>query len=58
LGFAAGRQSSHKKLLIMKSVAVLFLSLVVGASATELTLDTWDDAVAGKTVFIKFLSPG
>jgi len=23
----------------------------------ELTPDTWDDAVAGKTVFIKFLAP-
>jgi hypothetical protein len=41
----------------MKSAAVLFLSLVAGASATELTLDTWDDAVVGKKVFIKFLSP-
>jgi hypothetical protein len=41
----------------MKSVAVIFLSLVAGASATELTLDTWDAAVAGKTVFIKFLAP-
>jgi hypothetical protein len=25
--------------------------------ATELTKETWDDAVAGKTVFVKFLAP-
>jgi len=30
---------------------------VAGASATELTLETWDSAVAGKTVFIKFQAP-
>jgi hypothetical protein len=41
----------------MKSVAILFLGLVAGASATELTLETWDSAVAGKTVFIKFQAP-
>jgi len=41
----------------MKSVAVLLLSLLAGTSAIELTPDTWDDAVAGKTVFIKFLAP-
>jgi len=23
----------------------------------ELTKDTWDEAVAGKTVFVKFLAP-
>jgi len=23
----------------------------------ELTKETWDDAVAGKTVFVKFLAP-
>jgi len=28
----------------------------MGASM-ELTPETWDDAVAGKTVFIKFLAP-
>ena len=31
--------------------------LHLGASATELTPETWDDAVDGKTVFIKFLAP-
>jgi len=30
---------------------------VLGASGMELTPDTWDEATAGKTVFIKFLAP-
>jgi hypothetical protein len=34
---------------------VLLLAALV--SSVELTPDTWDDAVAGKTVFIKFLAP-
>jgi hypothetical protein len=36
----------------------LFTAALMGASAaTELTPETWDDAVAGKTVFIKFQAP-
>jgi len=31
--------------------------VVSAATATELTKETWDDAVAGKTVFVKFLAP-
>jgi len=31
--------------------------LVAGASALELTPANYDSAVAGKTVFIKFLAP-
>jgi len=31
--------------------------LMVGAGALELTPDNFDSAVAGKTVFIKFLAP-
>jgi len=27
------------------------------AGATELTKESWDDAVAGKSVFVKFLAP-
>jgi len=27
------------------------------ADAMELTKESWDDAVAGKTVFVKFLAP-
>jgi len=33
------------------------LAIVLAAFGMELTPDTWDDAVAGKTVFIKFLAP-
>jgi len=29
----------------------------VSASAMELTADTWDAAVTGKTIFVKFLAP-
>jgi hypothetical protein len=41
----------------MKSVIVALLSLLAVTNAVELTPETWDDAVAGKTVFIKFLAP-
>ena len=37
--------------------SVLLALAAFGASATELTPETWDDAVDGKTVFIKFLAP-
>jgi len=40
----------------MKS-AVVLLGLLVGINAMELTADNYDDATAGKTVFIKFLAP-
>jgi len=37
---------------------LLQIALLAGfASATELTKETWDAAVAGKTVFVKFLAP-
>jgi hypothetical protein len=41
----------------MKVVALLSAVFAGMASALELTPDTWDSAVAGKTVFIKFLAP-
>jgi hypothetical protein len=41
----------------MKFLTVALLSLVAGTNAIELTPDNWDDAVAGKTVFIKFQAP-
>jgi len=41
----------------MKYFLSLFLSLVAVANAIELTPDNFDDAVAGKTVLIKFLAP-
>jgi len=37
--------------------ALLTLALASTVSAMELTPETWDDAVAGKTVFVKFLAP-
>jgi hypothetical protein len=37
---------------------MLFLALIATlAVSVELTPDTWDDAVAGKTIFVKFLAP-
>jgi len=37
---------------------VAFLAMMaVAAMGMELTPDTWDDAVAGKTIFVKFLAP-
>jgi hypothetical protein len=33
------------------------LAIVALTSAMELTPETWDDAVAGKSVFVKFLAP-
>jgi len=35
----------------------VFAVLASCAAATELTKETWDDAVAGKTVFVKFQAP-
>jgi len=35
----------------------LLALLAVPAGALELTKDNWDSAVAGKSVFIKFLAP-
>jgi hypothetical protein len=37
--------------------AVLFLTLLAGVSAMELTKGNYDSATSGKTVFIKFLAP-
>jgi len=40
------------------TMAVMFASaLLATAGAMELTKDNWDDAVAGKTVFVKFQAP-
>ena len=44
----------------MKVVSALLLALAAAGpttSAVELTPETWEAAVAGKTVFIKFLAP-
>jgi len=37
--------------------AALFLTLAGCAGALELTKETWDEATAGKSVFVKFLAP-
>jgi len=39
----------------MRRAVLVVLASVAGA--VELTKETFDDAVAGKTVFIKFLAP-
>jgi hypothetical protein len=39
----------------MKAAAFLLLAGV--AHAVELTSSSWDDAVSGKNVFVKFLAP-
>jgi len=42
----------------MKSAVFALLGLMAcTASAMELTMDNYDEATAGKTVFIKFLAP-
>jgi len=41
----------------MSRIAILFLAFFSTASAIELTPETWDEAVEGKTVFIKFFAP-
>jgi len=35
----------------------LVAAAVSAVTATELTKENWDDAVSGKTVFVKFLAP-
>ena len=40
----------------MKFAVALLSSLLAGANAIELNPDNWDDAVAVKTVFIKFFA--
>jgi len=41
----------------LAKLAVATAALLGSAGATELTKETWDEAVAGKTVFVKFLAP-
>jgi hypothetical protein len=49
--------SFKPNLVTMKSFVVALLGLVAGSNALELTPDNWDEAIAGKTVFIKFQAP-
>ena len=41
----------------MKAVVAFLFTLLAATNAVELTPDTWDDATAGKTIFVKFLAP-
>jgi len=41
----------------MKFTSALALAMCKMAAGTELTKETWDSAVSGKTVFVKFLAP-
>jgi len=41
----------------MNKIAALLFGLVAGANAMELSQETWDAAVDGKSVFVKFLAP-
>jgi len=41
----------------MKLFTVLAAVAMAAVSAMELTPETWDEAVAGKTIFVKFLAP-
>jgi len=43
--------------VIMVRALLLTAALLTGANAVELTKATWDEAVSGKTVFVKFLAP-
>lgn len=57
LALATNQKRNRSNTPTMKSVVALFFGLMAGASAIELTPDNWDDAVAGKTIFVKFLAP-
>jgi hypothetical protein len=42
----------------MRMLAATVAALAIaGAGAKELTKETWDEAVAGKTAFVKFQAP-
>jgi len=43
--------------IVIMAMRSLVLLLAASASATDLTKETWDGAVAGKSVFVKFLAP-
>ena len=51
---AATKTLTHRSSPRFKTILALALA---SAAATELTPETWDDAVDGKTIFVKFLAP-
>jgi hypothetical protein len=50
----ATKTLTHRSSPRFKTILALALA---SAAATELTPETWDDAVDGKTIFVKFLAP-
>jgi hypothetical protein len=46
---------SSETMMTLLTTLTVMLGLVASSRAVELTKDTWDDAVAGKAVFAKFL---
>jgi len=55
--FSTSQKHSEEKDSTMMKTALAFIGLVAAAHAIELTPDNWDSAIAGKSVFIKFLAP-
>jgi hypothetical protein len=50
----SGRRRSNTKKSTMMKTAFAYLTFAVAAvNAVELTMDTWDDYTAGKSVFVK-----
>ena len=54
---ASGLEGGPPPTPACRAMQTLLTLLALGASGMELTPDTWDEATAGKTVFIKFLAP-
>jgi len=42
---------------MMRLTLAVSAALLGSSAANELTKESWDDAVAGKTVFVKFQAP-
>jgi len=59
-GFAQASSAAvpSRAVIRMRMLAATVAALAVaGAGAKELTKETWDEAVAGKTAFVKFQAP-
>ena len=51
------RMVSISFVILHKMKFFILSALIASASAIELTEDTWDEATAGKAVFVKFFAP-
>jgi len=47
----------HTKAFVMAMRTLTVVALLASAGAMDLTKETWDGAVAGKSVFVKFQAP-